>query len=100
MNFSGRPHFFATNQSHDGPHPGWVSSRTAQSHAQSWPSAQVLIELGFRPVLRHHQVEPPIPIIITNRRAPLLAIDLDSTLLARDRLQAASTVPPQPQSPP
>src|SRR5439155_971015 len=77
-----------------------VARRPLQPHPQPGPRPQVVIQLGFRSVLRHRQIHPPVPVIITQRRPALFPIHLDPAHLPGHRLEVPSTIPFQPQPPP
>src|SRR5690349_16920626 len=53
----------------------------------------VLVKLGLATRLRHRQIHPPIVIVIASRRAKLLPIDADSTLLTGYSREPAIALP-------
>src|SRR5207249_2776930 len=98
MYFSDRPRSLPQDQSQLRSHPSWVARQPLQPHPQPRLASHVVIQLRLRSVLRHHQIHPPVPVIITQRRPTLFSIHLHPALLPSHRPQIASAVPFQPQA--
>ena len=59
-----------------------------------------MIEFCLCTVLRHHQVHPPVSIVITKRRAARFAVNPDAGLLSWHRRQFSGAVAAEPQTAP
>src|SRR5438874_5983996 len=46
----------------------------SQAHAQPRPGPLVVIQFGLRAVLRHHEIDTAVPIVVREGRAPLIAV--------------------------
>src|SRR5205814_3827626 len=85
-------------QPHLRPHCLRIARRPSEAHPQSSLASHIVVEFGLRPVLRHHQVHTPVPVIITERRATLFAENPHSTLSPRNSLKIPAPVTAQPQA--
>src|SRR5207245_3018541 len=95
-----RARVLPVNQAQLRPHSRRIARPALQPHPQSRFAADVVIEFGRRPVLRHYQVHPPVPIIIPHRAPPPFPIHLHPALLPGDRLESSLPHPPPPPPPP
>src|ERR1035441_4357483 len=99
MHFARRAQPSAIIETDHRSNPPRIASRTHQPNPQAGFGAYVMEEARLVAILGDDQIHAPVVVIITQRGTPLLAIDLDSALLARHRLQTPVTVAPQPQAP-
>ena len=76
--------------------PARIARRTNQPHPQATLGANVVEQARLVAILGDHQIHAPVMVIITQRGASLLAINLDSALLARHRLQTPAAVAAKP----
>src|SRR5437773_1321482 len=73
MDFARRPEAWPELEPNHGTDASRIAGWTYQAHAQSRFGGDILKQTGGRAVLRHDQVNPPVLIKISQRRAALLA---------------------------
>src|SRR5437016_3351847 len=88
------------DQSHLRAYSFRIPWRAIQTHAEARLRLCVVIEFCLCTVLRHHQVHPPVSIVITKRRAARFAVNPDAGLLSWHRRQFSGAVATEPQPAP
>src|SRR5439155_1248415 len=85
-------------QTHLRAHSRRVARRAFQPYAQARFGARVVIKSGLRTVLRHHQIDSSVSVVVAERRPALFSVNLDPGLLPRYRTQSPRPVPQQQQA--
>src|SRR5881396_330250 len=76
MDLSERSLPLATDEPQLRPDPLWVARRPFEPDAQARLGPQVVIQLGLRSILGHHQIHPPVLIVVRQGRYALFAVNL------------------------
>ena len=75
-----------------------VERPARQAHPHARPGVFVVIQLGLGPILRHGEIGPPIPVVVREGRAALIAVHHDPGDLAGHGLERAIALAAQQQS--
>src|SRR2546421_5423446 len=100
MNFSHRTPLIPIMKPDLRAHAGGVAGRPRQPNAQTWLRANVVIELRLGAVLRYHQIDSTILVVVGQGRPALLAVNFDAGFLAWNRDQFPLAIAPQPKPAP
>src|SRR2546422_9453258 len=74
-----------------------ISRRPFQANTQTGSGADVAIEPRCVCILPNDEIEPPVVIVVTERRAPAFTVDFQPAFLARNCLESAPPVAFEPQ---
>src|SRR5437762_13998291 len=100
MNFSHRASLIPKVEPDLRAHPGGVAVRPGQPDAQTWLRANVVIKLRLGAVLRYHQIDSTILVVVGQGRPALLAVNFDAGFLSWNRNQFSLAIAPQPKAAP
>src|SRR5919197_853174 len=85
-------------QLNDGADALGIARRPFQANPNARSGAGVVIKSGPVSILPDCEVEPPVMIVVAQRRASAFPVDCNAALLARNRDESTASVAFQPES--
>src|SRR5689334_15145870 len=79
---------------------GGVLDRTLEPNAQAGFGAEVVVKLRVAGVLRDHQIDAPIVVVVSQRAASLFAVNFDARNASRDGDKATAPISFEPKAAP